>query len=608
MKILKKFKKLIQEVANLVTSFFRPFGLNEKVLEIPKNLKRMGMKIGFLKLLVTLTSLVFAFLLRLANMAIEAKLILLGIILFMLYRGQQLVREAFWIFQSSENEKFDLIFNDEIVLKGSPIIGKVSNKVLKYDSTNKLYKLMDNESILNTIQKYLRNVWYLKTRHAFDILEMISIIIMLITAILTNNTISQFIFIPLVVVFAIISFFTTAYISLKRDSYHRENKELDNEQSVIVNDLLRVPNIVKDDLEMRIIKYQNSVYASNKNVRTFYKKLNLSNLFNTSLEMFSQYGIIIFYLLGVNWSDITIATIAEITATLAIMQSAIGYVGSIAGTFNMFNERLTIINEEIEDMSLIMDVYYQENEKSSKVKVVDNITINPFSIKYIEESENDKPFTLISDKKIEINKGHVVILTGPSGSGKSTFMKMLTERIKIEKSCEIPSTSRYLFYDEKLRFGSLSIYEELFCCKENQDHKKMQEILQNLHLWDEIKDNCFDIWKWMKQKKFEQALSNGQKQRLILAKMLYWLNDEIDVVVLDECTSGLDDKADENSADAERILEFIVKYCNRDKKRIIIIATHQNITGFMKKLEKEFAFKNLTFKREGKKNVIKELN
>ena len=68
----------------------------------------------------------------------------------------------------------------------------------------------------------------------------------------------------------------------------------------------------------------------------------------------------------------------------------------------------------------------------------------------MEESENDKLFTLVSKEQIHINNGDVVILYGPSGRGKSTFMKMLTERIRLEKSTEIPSTSRFLFYDEKL--------------------------------------------------------------------------------------------------------------------------------------------------------------
>ena len=47
------------------------------------------------------------------------------------------------------------------------------------------------------------------------------------------------------------------------------------------------------------------------------------------------------------------------------------------------------------------------------------------------------------------------------------------------------------------------------------------------------------------------SISNVQKQRFIVAKMLYWLDEDIDVVVLDECTSGLDDKSEEDMADAE---------------------------------------------------------
>ena len=119
---------------------------------------------------------------------------------------------------------------------------------------------------------------------------------------------------------------------------------------IVVLYLLRVPVIVRNDLDMRIEKFQKTVIASNENVTKFHKKMNLSRLFVTTMEAFSQYGIIIFY-----------------------------------------------------------------------------------------------------------------------------------------------------FYDEKLKFGSLSIFEELFCCEENPDLTKMQTILENLHLWCEIKSNCFDVWKWMKE-------------------------------------------------------------------------------------------------------------
>lgn len=607
MKGQEKLKNLIREVVNLIIKFFKPYGLSDEMLSIPNSVKRMGFKVGFMNFGMTIIALTFAFMLKVTNMMIEYRLILLGIIFFMLYRGQQVVREAFYLFESSESKKFELIFEDEIVFRGSQIIGKTSDKVLKYDEANNLYKVMSNESVLNTIKNYLQNLWRQKIRHTFDIFEMISVIIMLAVAIATNTSISQIVFIPLIFVFVLISFFSSAYISLNREAYYKKHREYNNEQSLIVNDLLRVPVIVRNDLDMRIEKFQKTVIASNENVTKFHKKMNLSRLFVTTMEAFSQYGIIIFYLLGVKWNSINLSTITEIAAILLIVETALGQISRIAETLNNHNERLTILEKEEKDMSLILEVFHSESAKITTPKIVDNIRINPFSIQYLEESENDKPFTLVSKKQIHINNGEVVILYGPSGSGKSTFMKMLTERIRLEKSTEIPSTSRFLFYDEKLKFGSLSIFEELFCCEENPDLAKMQTILENLHLWCEIKSNCFDVWKWMKEKRFDQSLSNGQKQRLILAKMMYWLNDSIDVLVLDECTSGLDDKSETDSADAERILEYIVRYANSDKKRIIIISTHQNIDGFKSKLADRFTFRNLQFAKEEEKNLVKEV-
>lgn len=607
MKKQERLKTLIREVINLIIKFFKPYGISDELLTIPRNVKRMGFKVGFINLGMTVIALIFAFMLKVTNLMIERRLILLGIILFMLYRGQQVVREAFHLFESSENKKFELIFEDEIVFRGSQIIGKTSNKVLKYDASNKLYKVMSNESVLNTIKNYLQNMWRQKIQHTFDVFEMISVIIMLTIAILTNTSIDQVVFIPLILLFVFISFFCSAYISLNREAYYKKHREYNNEQSLIINDLLRVPVIVKNDLDMRINKFQKTVIANNENVTKFHKKMNLSRLFVTIMEAFSQYGIIIFYLLGVEWNSITLATITEIAATLIIVETALAQISRIAETLNSHNERLTILEKEEADMSLILDVYHNEAAKISTPKIVDNINIKPFSIQYLEESENDKPFTLVSRKPIHIYNGEVVILYGPSGSGKSTFMKMLTERIRLEKSIDIPSTSRFLFYDEKLKFGSLSIFEELFCCSETPDLAKMQNILEHLHLWCEIKSNCFDVWKWMKEKQFEQSLSNGQKQRLILAKMLYWLDENIDVMVLDECTSGLDDKTESDSADAERILEYIVRYANSDKRRIVIISTHQNIDGFKQNLASEYTFRNLQFSKEGECNLVREI-
>lgn len=286
MKRQEKLKNLIWEVINLIIKFFKPYGLSDEMLTIPESVKRMGFKVGFMNLGMTVIALVFAFMLKATNMMIEYRLILLGVILFMAYRGQQVVKEAFYVFESSESKKFELIFEDEIVFRGSQIIGKTANKILKYDTSNKLYKVMSNESVLNTIKNYLQNLWGQRIQHTFDVLEIISVIIMLTVAILTNTSIEQVVFIPLILVFVLISFFSSAYISLNREAYYKKHREYNNEQAQIVNDLLRVPVIVRDDLDMRINKLQEAVIASNENITEFHKKMNLSRLFVTIMEAF----------------------------------------------------------------------------------------------------------------------------------------------------------------------------------------------------------------------------------------------------------------------------------------------------------------------------------
>lgn len=597
--------KLVKELGKMIYSFIKPHNLNEKILEMPKNVKNMGIKIEILSLSLTIFSLTFAFMLKLTNMMIEQKIFLLGVILYMLYKGQYILKDAFSIYSDSEYSKYNMIFEDELVLKGTNIIGVTKDKVLKYDENNKIYRVMDNETILNTIKKYLDNLWRHQIRHRFDIIKLISILTMIVIAIITNDAIPNGIYISLILIFGTLSFFSSAYINLSRGKYYKKNREFNNEQSVIVNDLLRVPTIVSKDLDMRIERFKRTVINSNNNIKQFYKKMNFTRLIMTIIETLSQYGIIIFYVMNVKLENLTLGSIAQITATLVIIETAIGYTRRFAYALEANNERITALEKEFTDMKLILDTYHAAKKIDNNI-IVNNISIKPFTIKYLKGSNNDIPFTLKSDKDININKGEVVVLYGPSGSGKTTFMNMLTERIRLEKSTDIPTTSRFLMYEDKLKFGSLSIYEELFCDSKNPDLEKMNDILKKLHLWEEIEANSKDVWQYMKEKKFEYSLSNGQKQRLILAKLLYFIDDNIDALILDECTSGLDDD-DEYHIDACDVLEFIVKYSNKDKKRMVIISTHQNIDKFKENIKNEYKIRNFQFIKKNENSYIEEI-
>lgn len=596
--------KLFKELWKMICNFIKPHNLDEPILEMPKNVRKMGIKIEILSLSLTIFSLVFAFVLKLTNTMIEQKLFLLGVILYMLYRGEKILRDAFNLYSDSEYSKYNMIFEDELVLKGTNIIGATKDRVLKYDENSKIYRIMDNETILNTIKKYLDNLWRHQIKHRFDVIEIISILLMVTTAIVTNDAIPNNVYISLILIFGTLAFISSAYINLSRGNYYKKNREFNNEQSVIVNDLLRVPTIVSKDLDMRIARFKKTVINSNKNIKDFHKKMNFTRMIMTIIETLSQYGIIIFYVMNVKLENLTLGSIAQITATLVIVETAIGYTRRLAYALEDNNDRLVALEKESVDMKLILETYHNANQKEVN-KIVDNINIKPFTIKYLKGSNNDIPFTLKSDQNININKGEVVVLYGPSGSGKSTFMNMLTERIKLEKSTDIPTTSRFLMYDDKLKFGSLSLFEELFCDSQNPDLDKMEDILKNLHLWDEIEANSKDVWQYMKEKKFEHSLSNGQKQRLILAKLLYFLDDDIDALILDECTSGLDND-NKYHIDACDVLEYIVKYSNKDKKRIVIISTHQNIDKFKNDIKNKYEIRNFKFTKKDNINYIKE--
>ena len=257
-------------------------------------------------------------------------------------------------------------------------------------------------------------------------------------------------------------------------------------------------------------------------------------------------------------------------------------------------------------MENILNIYNLEKEE--KAEPITTLQISPFESCYTETSENDKSFKLILSKGLSFEKGDCISLTGASGSGKSTFLKVTTKRIRFKEvtpSKIVPVN--YVYYDESIDFGSMPLWDELFCLDGKtrikptpEELAKMEYILKGMNLHQEISEQCKNFWTWLKENT-SRNLSKGQKQRLIVSKILFWLNPNIDIVALDECTSGLDAEAkDDENADAIKILQFIINYCNHDKKRIIFLATHQNIDSMCNH--------SLHFKRKDGKTIIKEIN
>lgn len=592
----------VREVKKLIKDFIRRDFIKDEALKQPDDLRNMYKKMNITKFIML--GLVFNFLsfLTLAgNYAIEQGFGIIGIGVYLIYFGRNIVQTLYFQWDRNLSTEIEFKREDSLTISSSRILDKVSNNV--YQKKDNQWQQCSNERIMNCITDYLLNSWDVQNNYMINLGQILSTIIMLIATVVSNKTIPQKEFIPLLIITSLFQFICCAYDRFFHSEFVKETNPIADEKAVLKNDVLRVTPIIPLDTEIRIGKYQMLSKKHFSKKRELIQKDFKSDLFASLVHIISSYILIITYVKGCG--EINLGTVAGMTASLAIFNSAVESFGQITRVFTSRSKSWDAIEKREELLKEILKVYHKQ--VSSKPISISSLDISPFQIMYNEVSENDRPFSLSLKETVLLQKGDCIALTGASGSGKSTFLKVTTNRIKFNHINSTKITPiNYMYYDEQVDFGSRPLWEEVFCLDGKthleptpEELSKMEYILKEMKLYYEISGNCKDFWTWFKENK-ASSLSKGQKQRLIVAKILFWLDQNIDIVALDECTSGLDsDSLDDDNADALKVLQFIIDYCNRDKKRIIFLATHQNIDNLCNH--------KLHFRRHNGQTVIEKI-
>ena len=273
----------------------------------------------------------------------------------------------------------------------------------------------------------------------------------------------------------------------------------------------------------------------------------------------------------------------RLVASFAVIVSAIF---RLAPTISRIQVNLNGINSAIPMVEELLEVYEKlgvnnVQELTDKKFVPFNSTIELRNVSY--EYEAGKP--VLRDINLCIKKGEFIGIAGLSGAGKTTLADIIAgllrptsgELLIDGKVLDMPLKIGYI--PQEFNIINASIKKNVMFGASVEDDDKVIEALKKAQLYDYIVNNYRE---GINANPFidSTGFSQGQKQRLAIARALY---ASPDILILDEATSSLDLKTEEEICNVLKSL--------KGEKTIIAIA-HRLSTikfadriAFMKKAE-----------------------
>lgn len=257
--------------------------------------------------------------------------------------------------------------------------------------------------------------------------------------------------------------------------------------------------------------------------------------------------------------------------------SSLEYLTSVKLAENSINAFYKLINK---NKKLL-----QKNEN-----LIEKFEINKIELQNINYSIQDK--NIFKNLNFTARKGEPIFIYGDSGTGKSTLINLILNFKSPDNGnlllneIDIGSYNydTYLFKINYLQqepsIFNASILENITLKeKSNTDFKKLDQIIKISNLTDFFNKTCKSNYDYI-LKEMGSNLSGGEKQRIMLARILYDINE---VIILDEPVKSLDEKNQ---------IEITKHLVENFKDKIFIFLSHNP------KLEKYF--KKVLFIKDGK--------
>ena len=535
--------------------------------KVPKENLKIESKLLLILFGNTVASYLFAFVLNFATNAVNSGQNLLAIILLILYLAELIVESLL----STFSEQFKLLYEQKEMDFASTqtiqVIARVREKVFYVEQGKK--KRMETPAMMSTLVDYV--IGYRKT-HLKYISQLIDIPVFSLSIIgIMQVAMVQVENIILFIGSIILSIFIVAFISVRRlqhlDDYYFFKSKLQNKIEVERNDVVNISPINKSHIDFMTDNFLDSKQKAIQNDMKVVKKLGKDNVLQSFIIFIAIIVVIGNKIYTIDITHITPALfLSMVSFSTVYSKILITFSSQIRKLYELFNEKKRFEGYQ-ENFDRIMDVYEKDSKLKEAAYVGQELIIPKFSYTYSSD-DGKSYFTLhnISSKKIK--RGTSVLLKGVSGVGKSTFMKIASGEILL--SNHIHNKLKYVSYFNEATLGCKTLLREITFCHEIEevDKERLLTILKGVQLYDHIlQKSTGDVIAYL-DTIYQQDLSTGLDQRALLARTLYHLED-VDLVCIDEPIGNLDEE------NAKKVFSFVQEYCNRDKKRFVLLSTHQ---------------------------------
>lgn len=283
-----------------------------------------------------------------------------------------------------------------------------------------------------------------------------------------------------------------------------------------------------------------------------FKNLARDLLFYNSIPAYITEPFVIILLL-ILLAIISIQNASNTTTLVASYAVIVSAIFRLAPTVSRIQVNLTGINTSIPQVKELIGYY--EDFKLDKFTPEETKLIefnNEIELKNISFNYSDKE--ILKNINLQIQKGQFIGIAGTSGAGKTTLIDIIAGLLDFNNGEIYIDKKIYNNKTSKLKIGYIpqdfciisgSIRENVAFGTGEINDEKVITALKQAQLYDFIVDSYPD---GIYAEPFidTYGISQGQKQRLAIARALY---KDPDIIILDEATSSLDLRTEEDLCD-----------------------------------------------------------